>query len=68
MSVHEGSESSINAATRGRGRNSRGDFGRGYGCDSSAGGGCGCFNGGRRGGFNSSTDKRPICQVCKKKG
>jgi hypothetical protein len=70
MSAYEGSGSSVNAASRGRGRNSHCGFGRGYGHDSSIGGGRGCFNSanGRHGGFNSSTDKRPICQVCTKKG
>jgi hypothetical protein len=75
MAAQEGGGSSANSAYRSRGRGNRGIFCRGSGSrDGYAGGGRGGFNrgGGRggsgRGGHSASNDKRPQCQVCKKKG
>jgi hypothetical protein len=75
MGAQEGGGSSMNAVNRGRGRGSHGGFGRGgYGrgnggreSSPNEGNHGGRFSG-RRGGYNSSSDKRPLCQVCKKKG
>jgi hypothetical protein len=74
MGAHEGGTSSANAAHRGRGCSGHDSFGRGAGRDSSSIGGCGRGGGSnnfinRRGVFNnSSIDKCPTCQVCKKRG
>jgi hypothetical protein len=71
MSAQEGGHYSANSVSHGRGRG-RGGFGRGGGRSPSAGGGNnnrGDYNSGRGGfGHDSSNDKRPTCQVCKKKG
>jgi hypothetical protein len=75
MGVQERGGSSVNAANRGRGCGNRGGFGRG-GYDRGNGGREASLNegnhggrlGGRRGGYNNSSYKRPLCQVCKKKG
>jgi hypothetical protein len=80
MGVQEGGGSFANAVNSGPRRGNRGGFGRdGYGrgsggCDPSLnesnnhGGYGGRFSSSRCGGYNNSSDKRPLCQVCKKKG
>jgi hypothetical protein len=76
MGAQEGGGSSANTVNRGCGCGSRGGFGRdSYGRGN--GGRDPSLNesnnrGGRvsnsRDGYNNSSDKRPLCQVCKKKG
>jgi hypothetical protein len=70
MSVQEGGGSSANSMYRGPGCSNRGDFGcSGGGRDGSARGNYGGFSrGSGRGGHDMGNDKRPICQVCKKRG
>jgi hypothetical protein len=71
----QGGSSLVNAVNHSRGHGSHGGFGRrGYsrgngGRESSPNEGNrgGRFSG-RRGGYNSSSDKCPLCQLCKKKG
>jgi hypothetical protein len=65
----------VNTINLGRGHSSRGGFGRG-GYSRGNGGRESSLNegnhggrfGGRRGRYNNSSDKHPLCQVCKKKG
>jgi hypothetical protein len=76
MGVQEGGGSSANTVNRGCGCGSRGGFGRGsYGRGN--GGHDPSLNesnnrgervSSRRGGYNNSSGKHPLCQVCKKKG
>jgi hypothetical protein len=67
MGTHEGGASLANSASRGHG-----GTGRGSGRDSSTRRGYNSGHGGRgdfgRSGYNSSNDKCPLCQVCKKNG
>jgi hypothetical protein len=63
MGAQEGGSSSVNTVNRGHGRGSHG--GRESSLNESNRGG---RFGGRCGGYNNSSDKRPLCQVCKKKG
>jgi hypothetical protein len=74
MGAQEGGSSLVNTVNRGRGRGNRGGFGHGgYGrgnggreASLNEGSRGGRF-GGRRGGNIKSSDKHPLCQVCKKK-